>query len=105
MSNLASLEIYEACDVRNSEHCKLFTPAGVCSSFFEYECDDDAGNCIYIERFCCPNCDPPLTEEEAVQMRMEFVESYEAALADGRLDDADYFKGQLSEIDADTRRA
>ena len=100
MSNLAPLEIYEACDVRNSEYCPLFTPAGVCSTFYQH---DEDGN--VVEQFCCPKCDPPLTEEEAEQMRREYVESYEAALVDGCLDDAEYFKEQIAEIDADTRRA
>jgi hypothetical protein len=90
----------EACDVRNSEDCLLFTPAGVCSTFYQ---DDEDGN--VVEQFCCPKCDPPLTEEEAEQMRREYVESYEAALVDGCLDDAEYFKEQIAEIDADTRRA
>ena len=95
---------YEACDIHNSEDCLLFTPAGVCSSFFEYERDDDNGNCIYNERFCCPKCDPPLTAEEAEQMRRDYVELYEVALADGRLDEAEELKTELAEIDADTRR-
>ena len=38
-------------------------------------------------------------------MREEFAEAYEAALVDGRLDDAECFKGHIAEIDADTRRA
>ena len=100
MSNLAPLEIYEACDVRNSEYCPLFTPAGVCSTFYQH---DEDGN--VVEQFCCPECDPPATEAGAEEMRADCVERYEAALVDGRPDDAEYYKEQIAEIDADTRRA
>ncbi len=91
-----NVTLYE-CTIHNSEECELFTTDPDC--FSEWE-DADG-----VTHRCCIACDPPLTEEEAVEMRREHVESYEAALAEGRLDDAEYLKGQIAEIDADTRRA
>jgi hypothetical protein len=85
------------CTIHNSEYCELFTADP--NRFSQW--DDEDG----VTQRCCIKCDPPLTEIEVVEMRAEYVESYEAALADGRLDDAEYFKGQITEIDADTRRA
>jgi hypothetical protein len=85
------------CTIHNHPDCELFTTDP--DRFSEW--DDKNGT---VQR-CCIVCDPPLTEKETKEMRREYVESYEAALADGRLDDAEYYKEQIAEIDADTRRA
>jgi hypothetical protein len=85
------------CTIHNSEDCELFTTDP--SHFTEW--DDEDG----VKQRCCIACDPPLTEEEAEEMRREYVENYEAAMVDGCMDDAEYYKEQIAEIDADTRRA
>jgi hypothetical protein len=92
--NVFEKTLYE-CTIHNHPNCELFTTDP--NRFSEWE---DG-----VTQRCCIMCDPPLTEEEVKEMRREYLESYEAALADGRLDDAEYFKGQIAEIDADTRRA
>ena len=86
-----------ACTVHNHPDCELFTDE---PNYFS-EWDDEDGT---VQR-CCNFCDPPATEEEAVKMRKEAVAHYEVALADGSLDDAEYWREQIAEIDADTRRA
>jgi hypothetical protein len=52
----------EACDVRNSEDCELFTPAGHMYTF----CNE---NGVFL---CCKNCEMPMTEAEEAEARAEF---------------------------------
>jgi len=91
-----NLALYE-CTIHNHEDCELFAEGPY--DFTHWE-DKDG-----VTQRCCTYCDPPPTEEEAEEMRRDCVESFEAALVDGRLDAAEYYKEQIAEIDADTRRA
>lgn len=102
MPNENVLPLYE-CTIHNHPDCELFTTDPDRFSAWDYQEDDNRD--VTARQRCCNVCDPPLTEAEAVEMRADFTESYEDAIAAGRVDQAAYLKEQIAEIDADTRRA
>jgi hypothetical protein len=82
----------EACEVRNSENCRLFTPIGSCSTMY-----DEDGN-GYL---CCENCCLLTDDEAPLYAEMNrLMDAEEAAVAAGRIEEAAQLRQEIAALDA-----